>query len=46
MSREENNVAHSLSKFATRNFVDQKWLYELPDFIKDLILMEQVALSS
>jgi hypothetical protein len=34
-----------LSKFATINFVDIHWLFESPDCIQDIIMMEQVALS-
>ena len=45
VSREGNNAAHSLSKFATRNIVDKQWLHDSPNCILDIIMMEQVALS-
>jgi hypothetical protein len=45
VSREGNCAAHSLSKFATINFVDIQWLFKSLDCIPDIIRMKQVVLS-
>lgn len=38
--KEGNRVAHVLSKEATTSFLDKDWLFELPDCIRELVLME------
>ena len=44
--RERNCAAHSLSKFATINFVDRQWLFQSLECILDIVRMEQSALPS
>jgi ribonuclease HI len=38
--REANGAAHILAKLATRNVIDQIWMYSTPDCICDIVLQE------
>jgi hypothetical protein len=42
--RESNSAAHSLAKLAVRNDVERTSKEELPDCIRDTVLLEQAAL--
>ncbi|XP_059429127.1 uncharacterized protein LOC132162934 [Corylus avellana] len=43
--RGSNGVAHILSKEATTSFLNKCWINEVPDCIKDLVLLESRAVS-
>ena len=40
MGRESNSAAHSLAKLVVRNNVKRTWKEELPDCIRDIVLLE------
>jgi ribonuclease HI len=44
--REGNNVAHVLAKEAISSPLDNCWLFEPPDCIKELVVTERTALAS
>jgi ribonuclease HI len=44
INRECNNAAHTLAKYAIKHVLDKVWVVP-SDFIRDLLLVEQSALS-
>lgn len=42
---EVNFAAHELAKTIIQQVIDQIWVEEIPNYIRDLILLEQLALS-
>jgi hypothetical protein len=45
VNREVNFAAHGLAKNAIRIFMDNVWLEELPNCIRDIVILEQLVLS-
>ena len=45
IKREANEAAHRLAKRATTNIKNRIWRNQIPDYINDVVLMEQLALS-
>jgi hypothetical protein len=43
--REGNQAAHSLAKMASKDCVNQQWVFVTPDYIVDIARMERIALS-
>jgi hypothetical protein len=45
IGREGNNIAHNLAKLAVCLGLEIQWRDECPDFISEIIRVEQIALS-
>lgn len=45
VNKEVNYVAHGLAKAAIKHVIDQVWMKEISNYICDIVLLEQYALS-
>lgn len=45
VSREANHATHGLAKLAVQGFIEKLWMEEIPYYIQDIVILEQLVLS-